>query len=728
MALYSDDAASGVVAVHGGPSSPRDIIEYETTGLLSLPEDDREPSENTPLLASGSVAAASDKDVRPRRWLARLRGPTPYWVAILAVCGSLSRSMVLAPRVEVYTTIACRALVPVHHTNSGLPHTTHPALPLPLSYPLQSLGTAFGTLLGLADPTLQLQAPHVAVAFNNNTVTDDDDEPVTTLPPKECLKNPRVLAAAAKIQTLMTITMGIMSSITGGPWGQFGDRHGRRAVIFISSFGLMFVDVVFVLVSIPHSMFSGHGHKFLLVAPFVEGLLGGWTTFQAATNAYISDCTDHGSRARIFSRVSGIFYVGFALGPLLGNLYVKLHPSHTTDRVFYLSICLALVNLVILLLFVPESVSREERERRQAERQAAKEQARGQGFLVSIGKSISSFFSPLGLFIPKARGGEVTWSHYKDWNLTCLAIALFCYLLTVALFQLKYIYAQNVYQWDATQLSSYISIMGSVRGIHLLFILPAISGYFRRRSRRNVTLKQRAAHADEQHSPSGSPDEPPLDPAALSREIHFDLLVVKFSLALDFTSHLLVTTLAPPSGVVFTAITALSSMGAGFLPAAHSLSLCILRASGETAEVGKLFGALSVLQATGSTIFGPTLFGTLFLRTAARWPGAIFALAAALIFVAGCAVSIVRSRRYVPEGTLAAVRAHRSHWLVEEDAAPSAPPGAAPSTSSNRLEVPKLTQEQRRRQRGRSRRSKDLSGSFAERSRLAAAAADAHHV
>ncbi|EJD35616.1 hypothetical protein AURDEDRAFT_75130, partial [Auricularia subglabra TFB-10046 SS5] len=200
-------------------------------------------------------------------------------------------------------------------------------------------------------------------------------------------------------------------------------------------------------------------------------------------------------------------------------------------------------------------------------------------------------------------------SHYKDWNLTCLAIVFLCYLLTVALFPLKYIYAQNVYEWDATQLGCYISMMGWVRGIHLLYLSG--TGLRNREMSRHWILH-----------------------AALSREIHFDLLVVRFSLALDFTSHLLVTTLAPPSGVVFTAITALSRMGAGFLPAAHSLSLCILRASGETAEVGKLFGALSVLQATGSTIIGPTLCGTLFLRTAA------------LIFVAGCAVSIVRSRQY----------------------------------------------------------------------------------
>lgn len=105
MALYSDDAAGGVVSVHGGPATPGSIEEYEAQGgLLSLPDSDESPSatENTPLLASGSRT-----DKQPNGWLARLRAPSPYWyvlasallfrrvsccgrIAVLAVCGSLS--------------------------------------------------------------------------------------------------------------------------------------------------------------------------------------------------------------------------------------------------------------------------------------------------------------------------------------------------------------------------------------------------------------------------------------------------------------------------------------------------------------------------------------------------------------------------------------------------------------------------------------------------------------
>lgn len=237
---------------------------------------------------------------------------------------------------------------------------------------------------------------------------------------------------------------------------------------------------------------------------------------------------------------------------------------------------------------------------------------------------------------------------------------------------------------------------------------------FRSRSRRNTPLKQRSVSTA--HPPPEDPVAAANDPAALSREIHFDLLVVKFSLGLDLLSHVLVAAIAPANSILFTAFTALSSMGAGLLPAAHSLALCILNASGEPSDVGKLFGALSVLQAVASTILGPSIFGVLYATTVGKWNEAIFALAAGLIFVAICMVSLVRSRKYVPEGTLAAVRAHRSHWLVEEDAPAVATPVATPTPSTSRLAVPVSQSREARRQRGRSRRSKDLSGSFAEQS------------
>jgi hypothetical protein len=45
-------------------------------------------------------------------------------------------------------------------------------------------------------------------------------------------------------------------------------------------------------------------------------------------------------------------------------------------------------------------------------------------------------------------------------------------MLASGLFQVKYLYAEHIYDWAAEQLSYYISFMGACRAWHLLIFLP----------------------------------------------------------------------------------------------------------------------------------------------------------------------------------------------------------------------------------------------------------------
>ena len=84
--------------------------------------------------------------------------------------------------------------------------------------------------------------------------------------------------------------------------------------------------------------------------------------------------------------------------------------------------------------------------------------------------------------------------------------------------------------------------------------------------------------------------------------------LIRGSLFVDLCSHLLVA-LAPPEygpaggQALFVGATALSSFVAGLVPAVNSLALCIMQARGDT-DAGTVFGAFSVLQATGQMILG----------------------------------------------------------------------------------------------------------------------------
>lgn len=85
----------------------------------------------------------------------------------------------------------------------------------------------------------------------------------------------------------------------------------------------LFRDLIFILVSTPRNPLAAHSHKLLILAPIIEGLLGGWSSLAGANTAYIADCTSPGSRATIFARFTGVLSVGLALGPIIGAWLIR---------------------------------------------------------------------------------------------------------------------------------------------------------------------------------------------------------------------------------------------------------------------------------------------------------------------------------------------------------------------------------------------------------------------
>lgn len=75
---------------------------------------------------------------------------------------------------------------------------------------------------------------------------------------------------------------------------------------------------------------------------------------------------------------------------------------------------------------------------------------------------------------------------------------------------------------------------------------------------------------------------------------HFDLVIARVSLFVDMASYALLSSVS--TAVAFTLAVSIAAMGAGFNPAVQSVALGLYRRRGGT-ENGKLFGALSVLQA-----------------------------------------------------------------------------------------------------------------------------------
>ncbi|CCM04669.1 uncharacterized protein FIBRA_06855 [Fibroporia radiculosa] len=558
-----------------------------------------------------------------------------------SITASIVRGMTLGPRVEIFTQLSCNAIygrdVYDHTSNGNITLLTsnysyNPVLMEPSSSYLDR---------ALIDTSGAVYSPAVTFMMQSSADTgDDDDEPdPRAIPSKRCLQDSAVQSGAARLQTIMTFTMGVLSALTTGWWGHFGEIHGRTRVLAAATMGLFLTDLTFILVSTPHSIFATHGHKLLILSPMIEGMLGGWQTLQAAINAYVSDCTSDGSRAQIFSRFTGVSFLGLSVGPAIGAFLIR-HPifsvpaspnihgqPQTVTSVFYLSAMGSFVNVLLALFVFPEPPKKSKMIQEPTNVPDAgvsgASTSEKHGFL-------AGFLGPFALLAPRriqVAGGKTR----KDWRLTLMALALLVYALSTGIFQIKYLYAEHVYGWGAEQLSYYISAMGAARTTYLLVLMPMIIYAF----------KPRLPSA-----PSAAPvapgKKPPQTPAQIAAGMRFDYALLRTSLAVDLLSHILVS-LSPPdsSAAMFTAATSLSSFGAGFDPTLHSLALCIMQTSGEDNR-GKLFGLFAMLRTVGQLILGPLLFGILYSTTVAQYPKAIFVAAGCFAFLAMIFISLVR--------------------------------------------------------------------------------------
>ncbi|KAL0954449.1 hypothetical protein HGRIS_003425 [Hohenbuehelia grisea] len=636
------------------PSRTRDDDEDETSfqGFSAVDGDQGERS----LLLNGT---------RPRRkpfYRAR-----PMWLVPFAFTAALVRGMTLAPRVEVFTQLSCNSIQHRIYNNSA-PSGSN------LSH-LQSLSRR-NVPLEIYPPSASSYAAVYLNVVNpdeppNDGDQDDTDDP-REIPSPHCLSDPDVQAAAARLQTIMVITMGALSAMTTGWWGHFAERHGRTKVLAASTLGAFLTDLAFILASTPNSPFAGHGHKLLYAAPVLEGLLGGWSTLQSATSAYISDCTSPGSRAQIFSRFTGVFYLGLSAGPAIGGWLIRnsasIHlfdflgapPSgrnagrQTVTAVFWTSVFCSLVNFVLLLVVFPESLSTEKMAAARFEHNGkGKGKARASAVYDQTSQGASDLahedreagnapskgflqrlLSPLAVFYPVYVFDQYKMRKRKDWSLSLLAVGLFCYMLSTGIYQIKYLYATHIYGWSAEQLSYYISFLGGFRATFLLFILPFMIATFKPQPGAKKTKpapQSSVGHMTGNNikyvkpsppTPPPSKTKPKLTKAHLGREIQFDLQVTRMSLLVDILSNAFITFAPAPSNKVLT----MTSPSTQTPSQRHSQALFVLASSMSSFSSGVLPAvqslALCLLQArdlaepqvgggSSSSVAAGKLFGAL---------------------------------------------------------------------------------------------------------------------
>ncbi|KAK0480010.1 major facilitator superfamily domain-containing protein [Armillaria novae-zelandiae] len=486
---------------------------------------------------------------RQRQWKA-----SPYWLIPVVMFASTARGLTMAPRIQVYTDIACRTL----------------------EEPFPSSGTL-------------------------ETVID-------------CSSSPAAQSRAAAIQASITTVMSVLSATTTGPWSRLGDSVGRKPILFANLIGAMSLELVFLLVTTPNTIFYDYAEQFLMLGFIIDGLVGGLSAFNGIYHAYISDCTEHGSRSKIFSTIQGLVFIGLAAGPSFGGIITSLFTNNTYD-LFYVSVFLLAALQCYLVFLCPESLQENNQTIDDTHIPILSQLRLKKLSLASVksylAKLIKALLSPISMFAPRTHIGRAS----RDYNLTFVGLGLFLYLVSIGIYQIKYLYAKHIYSWSSSELGFYMSLLWISRAINLLVIIPVIVAYFKPKA--------------------GS------EGFSIYSEMNFDKRLAQCSFAIDGLADALVA-ITPASAPLFTALSCLNSFTSGGNPAAHSLGAVCLHASGHSSEAGALFGAMAVLSAIAHTI-SPTIYAVTYGTTVAYFPKAIFGLAATILATVVFLLSLIRT-------------------------------------------------------------------------------------
>ncbi|KDR73680.1 hypothetical protein GALMADRAFT_251460 [Galerina marginata CBS 339.88] len=592
-----------------------------------------------------------EDDVDNRSKLPWWKRPSPWWILGVIPFTALASSGTTAPCIEIYTMLACSVHKP-DIFKQNFPGIELGLRGMSLDTTVYDIQTPKSSNTSPSPFSPNLPQIHLPVASPFPTIIENNGSTVPSADKKLCASDPVVQAAVAKLTAVIATLTGILSCITTGWWGAFTDRYGRTRVMGLSVLALLITDFNFIVVT----LFSKHipgGYWFLVVGPMIQGLLGGMATALAAINGYLADTTTESDRSRIFSLSLGLLFTGVALGPTLGALLIRF--TGQTISVLYVASSLHVAYGMLVWVAMPESLSKKKMDEAKAKYAAelleTENERQGKplvGILVRL-RRLFSFLSPLTIFMPEEEKRTLNplKRPKKDYNLTFMALG---YGFTVSLlgsYTSKFQYAASTFGWSSETLGYWLSLLGITRAIFLTLILPisikllkpnpvTIEMPAEPRETETTSLLE-SSEADPQTSTSGTQM-----PKTIKKEIHspsFDLSLARVSLLSEVVGYTLLALISTPTTFTLFAVT--SAVGTAFNPAVQSVTLALYARRGGT-EIGRLFGALSVIQALSSQIIGPSLYGLVYMKTVATFPRTIFFVSVASVAVSFVLLSLVR--------------------------------------------------------------------------------------
>jgi len=154
------------------------------------------------------------------------------------------------------------------------------------------------------------------------------------------------------------------AQLVGAPLlGRLSDRFGRRPILLISIFGTFLGFLLFGLaVPVGQKLAALVGiptNQMILIILFISRALDGFTGGNiSVAQAYITDVTTEKDRAKGLGLVGAAFGLGFVFGPAMGGFL----SSYGFPVPAFAAAGLSAINLVMVILWLPESLPKEDRE------------------------------------------------------------------------------------------------------------------------------------------------------------------------------------------------------------------------------------------------------------------------------------------------------------------------------------------------------------------------------
>lgn len=155
------------------------------------------------------------------------------------------------------------------------------------------------------------------------------------------------LEQATRIAGYLIVVFALMQFVAGPILGNLSDRFGRRPVLIAS---MLAFAADFALTAYAPTL------AWLFLARAVAGAAG---AVYSPAAAVIADVTPPEKRAATFGLIGAAFGLGFIVGPALGGLLSTFGPRFP----FIVAAGISLANAVVMLFFLPETLSPENRRR-----------------------------------------------------------------------------------------------------------------------------------------------------------------------------------------------------------------------------------------------------------------------------------------------------------------------------------------------------------------------------